>query len=218
MEELESLSLEKTLNDFKILKQNFKKLFEEKNVRYCGIKSVDEKIVGFDRSRTYTFASNQGMGAMTFINSIFENFNLLYDENFSKENSLSYTEDFKNGDIMLKNVGSKFQYFELSLDVTVRENHEKRPNLKDIPEHIQKKSDVIIALYRPEYYKIETWEDGNSTENQIEFIVLKNHKQIFGSEKLFFDKDNKKVSSIKKPILSKNWTNRMIDLLQEETN
>jgi len=218
MEEITNLSLEKTLNDFKFLKQNFEKLYYENNVRFCGIKAIDKKIVGFDKDKTYYFVSNEGMGAMTFINSIFENFSLLYDENYSKEKSLGYTEDFQNGDRMLNNVGSKFQYFELSLDITVRDNHEKRPTLNDIPEHIQIKSDVIIALYRPEYYKIDTWEDGTSTENQIEFTILKNHKQILGSDKLYFDKENKKISSIKNPILSKNWTNRMIDLLQEETN
>ena len=217
MEEITNLSLEQTLNDFKILKQNFKNRFEVKNVRFCGIKTIDKKIVGFEKDKTYTIVSNQGMGAMTFINSIFENFNLLYDDSFSKEKNLDHKEDLQNGDIMLRNAGSKFQYFELSLDVTVRDTHEKRPTLTDIPEHIQIKSDVIIALYRPEYYKIETWEDGTSTENQIEFTILKNHKQILGSEKVFFDKENKRISSIKKPILPVSWTNRMKDLLKEET-
>lgn len=217
MSEIENYSLEKTVNDFKILKQNFRKLYEEKKVRFCGIKAIDKKIVGFDKDKNYTIVANEGMGAMTFINSIFENFNLLYDDNFNIDRDLGYIKYLGGGETLIKAVNSKFQYFELSLDVTVRENHEKRPTLTDIPEHIQIESDVIIALYRPQYYKIETWEDGNSTENQIGLIVLKNHKQILGCEKLNFDKETKKVSSIKNPILSKNWTNRMIDLLQEET-
>lgn len=162
MEDLVNLSLEKTPNDFKVLKRNFKNLFNKKKVRFCGIEAIDQKIVGFEEDKTYTIVSNRGMCALSFINSIFDNFNLLYDDNFSLINKLYYTEDLQNGDIMLRNIGSKFRYFELSEDVTLRDNHEKRPTLNDIPEHIQIKTDVIIALYRPEYYRIETWENPRS--------------------------------------------------------
>lgn len=220
MSEIEAYSLEKTLTNFNILKQNFKTLFEEKNVRFCGIKSIDKKILGFHKDKTYTFVSNQGMGTRTLINSIFENFNALYNENFSIGKNLGCIEYLGGGDTMIKNAGSKFQYFELSEDVTVRELHNKRPTLEDIPVHIQQKSDVIISIYRPEYYNVETWDDENqsSTKDQIEFTILKNFKEILGSDKLFFDRENRKISSIKKSSMLENWTSRMKNLLQEENN
>jgi replicative DNA helicase len=226
MSVIDNYSLEKTLTDYKVLKQNFKTLFEEKNVRFCGIDTVDNILNGFHKDKTYYFVANEGMGAFSFIGSIFENFNFLYDEKYRVDRGLGYIEYIGNGDTLMKSIGSKFQFLELSLDVTVREHHNKRPTLEDIPKHIQQKSDVIISIYRPEYYNLETWEDGSSTENQIEFSILQNFKRIFSddknipheSAKLFFDKENKKVSSIRNSSLSENWTNRMRKLLHEETN
>lgn len=218
MSEIVNLSLETTLIDFKILKQNFKTLFDEKNVRFCGIKAIDKIIVGFHKDKTYYFVANQGMGAMSSISSIFDNFNLLYNENFSIEKNLGLIEYLGGGETLIKNAGSKFQYLELSEDITVREQHDKRPKLEDIPKHIQQKSDVIITIYRPEYYNLKTWKDGEPTENQIEFSILKNYKKTLGSERLYFDKESKAINSIQKPVLPKSWTNKMIKLLSEETN
>lgn len=216
MSEIEHYSLEKTLTDFKVLKHNFKTLFEEKNVRFCGIKSLDQKIVGFHKDKTYYFVSNQGMGTRTLINSIFENFNVLYDENFSIEKNLGYMEYLGGGDTMIKRAGSRFQFLELSEDITVRDLHHKRPTLEDIPEHIQQESDVIISIYKPEYYNIEIWDDEkkSSTKDQIEFTVLKNFKQILGSDKLFFDKENKNAISIQKAFFSEKWMGRMKEYLK----
>lgn len=106
----------------------------------------------------------------------------------------------------------------LVLALSIIDDESSEPlTLDEIPNHIKMTSDVIISLYRPEYYKIETWKNGEPTENQIEISLLKHHNETFSSEKLYFDKENKRIKSIKKPVLPKSLTNRMIKILNEET-
>lgn len=53
----------------------------------------------------------------------------------------------------------------------------KRPLLSDLRESgaIEQDADIVSFIYRPEYYKIDEWddEDGSPTEGQGEFIVAK---------------------------------------------
>ena len=53
----------------------------------------------------------------------------------------------------------------------------KRPLLSDLRESgaIEQDADIVSFIYRPEYYKIEQWDDdeGTPTEGQAEFIVAK---------------------------------------------
>lgn len=52
----------------------------------------------------------------------------------------------------------------------------KRPQLSDLRESgaIEQDADVVEFLYRPEYYKIMEYEDGNSTVGHIDAIIAKN--------------------------------------------
>ena len=65
---------------------------------------------------------------------------------------------------------------QLSRNVESRLGH-KRPQLSDLRESgaIEQDADIVTFLYRPEYYKLDTWDDGSesSTANQAEFIVAK---------------------------------------------
>ena len=51
----------------------------------------------------------------------------------------------------------------------------KRPTLSDLRESgaIEQDADVVIFPYRPEYYKIDQWEDGSSTHGQCEIDIAK---------------------------------------------
>ena len=53
----------------------------------------------------------------------------------------------------------------------------KRPILSDLRESgaIEQDADIVSFLYRPEYYKIDTWDDNekSSTEGEAEYIVSK---------------------------------------------
>lgn len=53
----------------------------------------------------------------------------------------------------------------------------KRPILSDLRESgaIEQDADIVSFIYRPEYYKIDEWDDddGSPTEGQAEFIVAK---------------------------------------------
>ena len=65
---------------------------------------------------------------------------------------------------------------QLSRNVESRLGH-KRPQLSDLRESgaIEQDADIVTFLYRPEYYKLDTWDDpdASSTANQAEFIVAK---------------------------------------------
>ena len=65
---------------------------------------------------------------------------------------------------------------QLSRNVESRLGH-KRPQLSDLRESgaIEQDADIVTFLYRPEYYKLDTWDDAESspTTNQAEFIVAK---------------------------------------------
>lgn len=52
----------------------------------------------------------------------------------------------------------------------------KRPILSDLRESgsIEQDADMVLFIYRPEYYKLMEWEDGTSTMGKAEIIVAKN--------------------------------------------
>lgn len=64
---------------------------------------------------------------------------------------------------------------QLSRSVETR-GGDKRPQLSDLRESgaIEQDADVVEFLYRPEYYKINTYENGDSTSGHIDAIISKN--------------------------------------------
>lgn len=64
---------------------------------------------------------------------------------------------------------------------------DKRPILSDLRESgsIEQDADVVLFLFRPEYYNIDVDEMGNSTKNLIEVIFAKNRSGSLSSSYLY---------------------------------
>ena len=66
---------------------------------------------------------------------------------------------------------------QLSRAVESRPMNQRRPLLSDLRESgaIEQDADIVSFIYRPEYYKIDEWDDEEHTptEGQAEFIVAK---------------------------------------------
>jgi len=68
---------------------------------------------------------------------------------------------------------------------------DKRPQLSDLRESgsIEQDADIVMFLYRPEYYNKMTTEDGRSTENLAEVIIAKQRSGPTGTVELLFRKN-----------------------------
>ena len=74
----------------------------------------------------------------------------------------------------------------------VESRPDKRPILSDLRESgaIEQDADVVIFLYRPEYYKIQNWDQAYSnapTAGQAEYIVAKNRNGGLARSRIKFD-------------------------------
>ena len=65
---------------------------------------------------------------------------------------------------------------------------DKRPQLSDLRESgsIEQDADIVMFLYRPEYYKITVDEDGMPTQGVGEVIIAKHRNGSVGTAKLKF--------------------------------
>ncbi|MEI6575690.1 MAG: replicative DNA helicase [Bacteroidota bacterium] len=80
---------------------------------------------------------------------------------------------------------------QLNRSVETRSTGAKRPQLSDLRESgaIEQDADMVIFIYRPEYYKIEQDEDGNPTKGIAEIIIAKHRSGPIDDVKLkFIDK------------------------------
>ena len=80
---------------------------------------------------------------------------------------------------------------QLSRAVETRGGTSKRPILSDLRESgaIEQDADLVLFIYRPEYYKIDEDEQGHSTEGMAEIIVAKHRNGEIGNIKLRFKKE-----------------------------
>ncbi len=75
---------------------------------------------------------------------------------------------------------------------------DRRPQLSDLRESgsIEQDADLVMFLYRPEYYFGPTDKDGNSIEGKVELIVGKQRNGPTGTLNLFFHKAYTRFDSV----------------------
>jgi replicative DNA helicase len=84
---------------------------------------------------------------------------------------------------------------QLSREPDKRRGWSTRPQLSDLRESgaIEQDSNVVIFLYRPEYYALDTYPDGPdqgmNTDGITEVIIAKHREGPTGMKKIFFRKD-----------------------------
>lgn len=88
---------------------------------------------------------------------------------------------------------------QLSRAVEVR-GGDKRPQLSDLRESgsIEQDADMVIFLYRPEYYGIQRDENGDSNDGVAELIVAKQRNGRVGSCRAFYDKPTMRFRDLAK--------------------
>lgn len=64
----------------------------------------------------------------------------------------------------------------------------KRPMLSDLRESgaIEQDADIVMFIYRPEYYKIDQYEDGSSTQGKGDIIIAKHRNGALADVRLRF--------------------------------
>jgi replicative DNA helicase len=89
---------------------------------------------------------------------------------------------------------------------------DKRPQLSDLRESgsIEQDADIVMFLYRPEYYKITVDEEGMPTQGVGEVIVAKHRNGSTGTAKLKFIGKFTKFADFDTPIASENPFSGMI--------
>ena len=80
---------------------------------------------------------------------------------------------------------------QLSRAVETRPGQAKRPILSDLRESgaIEQDADLVLFIYRAEYYKIDAYEDGSPTQGVSEIIIAKHRNGAVGDVKLRFIAD-----------------------------
>jgi len=80
---------------------------------------------------------------------------------------------------------------QLSRAVETRPGQAKRPILSDLRESgaIEQDADLVLFIYRAEYYKIDEFEDGSPTQGVSEIIIAKHRNGAVGDVKLRFIAD-----------------------------
>lgn len=93
---------------------------------------------------------------------------------------------------------------QLNRSVETRPNTSKKPQLSDLRESgaIEQDADLVLFIYRPEYYKINEDENGNSTEGKAMIIVGKHRNGATGELWLRFVNSYARFEDLESAVMS----------------
>jgi replicative DNA helicase len=101
----------------------------------------------------------------------------------------------------LKQMALEFNFLlligsELSRSTERRSGSSCRPMLSDLKDSgaIEELADKVIMIYRPEYYQLSEWEDGEPTKDTGELMVCKNSMGHIENVKVAFNSDSFRFS------------------------
>ncbi len=79
-----------------------------------------------------------------------------------------------------------------------RTSSSNRPMLSDLRESgsIEQDADMVMFIYRPEYYQMNEWEDGQPTHGQAEIMIAKNRHGAIENIRLRFISDFTKFTDL----------------------
>ena len=74
----------------------------------------------------------------------------------------------------------------------------KRPMLSDLRESgaIEQDADIVTFIYRPEYYKIYEWDNGDDSRGQAEIIIAKHRNGSLNNVRLKFIAEYAKFANL----------------------
>ena len=125
---------------------------------------------------------------------VIDSLQLLAKDKKDKAGKILNKRELANSMFQLKKLADK-----LNITILVTANFElvrkqytsRRPLLSDIRKYapIDAYADLVLLLYRPEYYKIEEWDDElqSPTDGEAEIIIAKNTNGVLGNVRLKFD-------------------------------
>ena len=87
---------------------------------------------------------------------------------------------------------------QLNRSVETRSEKNKRPLLSDLRESgsIEQDADVVLFIHRPEYYKIETYEDNQPTKGTAEIIIGKQRNGPTGIARVAYIEDYSRFENL----------------------
>ena len=87
---------------------------------------------------------------------------------------------------------------QLNRSVESRSSQSKRPQLSDLRESgaIEQDADLVLFIYRPDYYNIDTFEDGTQAKGLAEIMIAKHRNGALKDVKLRFTPEYAKFSDL----------------------
>jgi replicative DNA helicase len=76
---------------------------------------------------------------------------------------------------------------------------------------IEQDADMVMFIYRPEYYQLAEWEDGEPTNGQAEVIIAKNRHGANDNIRLRFINDFTKFTDLNEDAFSNIGSNQIPD-------